>query len=181
LVALFGVVSTTAMFLTTYFYTDPGPTVGLTCSHDLFSFSYEIFHIASIAGSGYASFVVYICVFIAYRRAMRKTASITTVHGHEQRAINGDQQRRLTVTVGLINVSTLCATLSFSLLSYNALTGGVSFFLLVPIVRLSTVNNVLIYVYRQKEMRTAMWELIKCKKVSTMSTTDSMAYMAHGK
>ena len=177
-VALFGVASTTAMYLTSYFYTDPRPISGLTCSGNLFSFSYEIFHIASIAGSGYASFVVYIFVFVAYRRAMRKTASLTTAH--EQTAIN--TQRRLTVTVGIINISTLSATVSFSILSYNGYVRGYNPFYLVPIVRLSTVNNVLIYLYRQKEMRTAMWKLIKCRKVSkTRFTTNSTAHAAVGK
>jgi hypothetical protein len=169
-VVLFGALSMAAMFLATHFETDNTPTAPKLCSTGtIFPDSYNLFHVAFVAGASYISVVIYICVFFAYRRATKVRISPND-HTHDS------QQRRLTVTLGIITTSTLFLyIIPFSYLSICALMKVVPPFpnVIGVFFRCSTIINVLIYVYRQKEMREEMWALIKCEK-ATMVTSVSV-------
>ena len=152
LAALFGVLSLTAMLLTTYYGTDNIPSAPKLClTGTVFPFSYNLFHMTFVAGAGLMSVAIYICVFIVYRHGARNR--ITS--NNDQ---SNDIQHRLTVTVGIITFSTLFFDiLPFSFLSACALLNVVppEPQLIGVIFRCSTINNVLIYVYRQEEMQAA--------------------------
>jgi hypothetical protein len=154
------------MLLTTYFDTSKLSTTPKLCSTASFSRSYDYFQATLNTGAGYVSVGIYICVFIAYRRAKRQIVS------HHEDQIMAAQERRLTVTLGIITISTLFLvvipdTIYFVCAFMNVPPPETA--LLGIINRLSTICNVAIYVVRQKEMRKEMWALIMCKKTTAVT------------
>jgi hypothetical protein len=85
-----------------YFGTDPNVlNVNKLCtSRVVFTYAYYLFHMTFVPFAGYLSVAIYICVYVSYRRAVSHNA------GASNNAIT-DQQRRLTITLGIITVSTL--------------------------------------------------------------------------
>lgn len=159
------------MFLTAYY--DPNaPNETKACYTPPLTYSYNLYETTLNAGSGCVSVAINICVFIAYHRAMRQiTSSILT---NEQRVLV--QQRRLTVTLGIMAVSTLIFyIIPFTVLAVYAWMNVVppNVTLLFLPVRCSTIINVVIYVTRQKEMRSAMWALLTCRKAKSTWTNRS--------
>jgi hypothetical protein len=157
-----------AMFLTTYFQTDNTPTAPKSCpTGTIFAFSYNLFHTIFVAGASYTSVAIYICVFFAFRRATKLRISPND-QSHDS------QQRRLTVTLGIITSSTFFLfVIPFSYLSVCALMNVDPMYptLIGVLFRCSMVSDVFIYLYRQKEMREEMWALIKFKKATTTSVS----------
>uniref|UniRef100_A0A914WFA5 G-protein coupled receptors family 1 profile domain-containing protein n=1 Tax=Plectus sambesii TaxID=2011161 RepID=A0A914WFA5_9BILA len=97
------------MFLSTY-YTTASHVITATkyCSGFPTQYWYELYQNTGIVvGCGYFSVAIYIGVFSVYRRAMHQTAplSATSTTSHNQQMV--EQQQRLTVTLGIITLSTL--------------------------------------------------------------------------
>jgi hypothetical protein len=162
-VVLFGVVSSLAMLLSTYFFTLDAQNDTKLCVQLPVSFVYNLYHYSLLTGAGCISVAIYIGVFVAYRHTMRQISpnSIT----NEQKAFV--LQRRLTVTLGIITVSTLIFfVIPFSILSVYAFMNVVppQGAVLGTISRFSTIINVAIFVFRQKEMRKEICGLILCKR-----------------
>uniref|UniRef100_A0A914UW30 G-protein coupled receptors family 1 profile domain-containing protein n=1 Tax=Plectus sambesii TaxID=2011161 RepID=A0A914UW30_9BILA len=123
-----------------------------------------------ITGCGYASVAIYIGVFFVYRRTMRQTAPLSTTANNQQVV---EHQQRLTVTLGIITLSTLIFfNIPFTIITVcKWLNVNVPQAILGIISRFSTIINVVLYIFRQKEMREAIWALVRCKKV-----TNSLLY-----
>uniref|UniRef100_A0A914VFS1 G-protein coupled receptors family 1 profile domain-containing protein n=1 Tax=Plectus sambesii TaxID=2011161 RepID=A0A914VFS1_9BILA len=171
LVAIFGATSLTAMFLSTY-YTSASHELTATkyCSGFPTQYWYDLYQtMLIITGCGYVSVAIYVCVFFVYRRTTRQTAPLST-SSHNQQMI--EQQQRLTVTLGIITLSTLILfNIPFTIFAVCKLLGvsAPQPTLLGIISRFSTIINVVLYVYRQKEMKKAIWALVRCKKVASSS------------
>jgi hypothetical protein len=165
------------MFTSTYFDTSHTASIPKLCTVSAFSHSYNLYNLTVIAGSGLLSVVIYFGVFVVYRRSMNRIEPRT--NDQQQRAIA--QQRRLTVTLGIITASTLfLSVIPFIIgvfyvfmnivFTQSALVGVIS--------RFSTISNVAIYVYRQKEVQTAMWKLVKCRKTTATGTLNAIHTVA---
>jgi hypothetical protein len=77
-------------------------------------------------------------------------------------------ERRLTVTLGLITISSLVFFIGpFSVLAifyYLNYTAPTSITIALSMLnRVSTIANIVIYVYRQEEVRPGMWKILTCK------------------
>jgi hypothetical protein len=185
MVAIYGLTSMSAMLLTTYFYTSPSPKVPKSCAVGQTSFAYNLYHSTFVVAAGYVSIAIYLYVFIAYRRASRQIASNTVTNQRQATAV----QRRLTVTLGIIAISTLFFFIApFTILAVCAWMNVVPPHVLIIgiVARFSTIINVFIYLYRQKEMRQEMWALVRCKmggntatSVMTLTTGRSMTVRDH--
>ena len=156
------------MFVSTYFDTPPVSSMTMLCANAVLSSSYNLYHQTHICCAGFASVAIYVGVFFVYRRSVSQISPNGTISA--QRAL--ELQRRLTVTLGIITLSTLIfLIIPLSIhavyawmnvkIQFSAVTGTIS--------RFSTVINVVIYVYRQKEMRTEMWALLTCKNANISS------------
>jgi hypothetical protein len=160
--------------MSTYFGTDPNVlNVNKLCtSRVVFTYAYYLFHMTFVPFAGYLSVAIYICVYVAYRRAVSHNA------GASNNAIT-DQQRRLTITLGIITVSTLFLfSIPLSVFTLCALMGiaAPQPLLLGIFIRFSTICNVAIYLYRQKEMRAKMRALICCKNERRTATVSSTRF-----
>uniref|UniRef100_A0A914X9U4 G-protein coupled receptors family 1 profile domain-containing protein n=1 Tax=Plectus sambesii TaxID=2011161 RepID=A0A914X9U4_9BILA len=178
LLALFGVFSSAAMLLSTYFGTKNATTVTKMCTNPGIPYAYNLYQQTMIAGAGYLSVIIYFFVFLSYRRAVRNIAPSTNVIG-EQHAVA--LQRRLTVTLGIITISTFI----FFIIPYtifavcawmNVVAPQPS--LLATISRFSTIINVVIYMYRQKEMRSEMRALLTCTKPTRWTSSTGRTVVA---
>jgi hypothetical protein len=156
------------MLLSTYFGTSHLPNINKLCARPAAAATYNLYQPTLVAGAGCISVAIYICVFVAYRRTMSQISPNTSLH--DQKAII--LQRRLTVTLGIITVSTFFLfIIPFSIIAVYTLMNTVlpQAALLGTISRFSTIINVAIYVYRQKEMRREIGALIRCKKENIMT------------
>jgi hypothetical protein len=174
MVTLFGLLSVAAMLLTTYFGTDrDDQNVNKACtSQVVITLSYNSFHMTFVPGAGLLSVGIYICVYFAYKRAVVNHRSA----GADSNAIT-NQQRRLTVTLGIITVSTLFLfDIPMSIFAVSALMNVIppQVVILGIFMRFSIITNVAIYLYRQKEMRAKMWALICCKNLKMTATVSSV-------
>uniref|UniRef100_A0A914VK82 G-protein coupled receptors family 1 profile domain-containing protein n=1 Tax=Plectus sambesii TaxID=2011161 RepID=A0A914VK82_9BILA len=171
LVAVFGAKSLTAMFFSTY-YTQTSHELNATkyCSGFPTQFWYDFYQNTLLINiCGYVSVAIYIGVFFVYRRVKRQTAPLST-SSHNQQMV--EQQQRLTVTLGIITLSTLIFfNIPYTIIAvYKLLNLDTPQPTLLGIIsRFSAIINVVLYVYRQKEMKKAIWALVRCKKVATLS------------
>lgn len=99
-----------------------------------------------------------------FRSHIKRPSSATRHRAIKKQA---KAQRRLTVTLGLITISTIifyivpfsvvAAIFYMSISAPAFLTIG-----LAMLCRISSVANILIYMYRQTEVRPGMWKILSC-------------------
>jgi hypothetical protein len=162
LVGILGVILLLHLLGSAYFFPQPMEITKI-CSAAAFSVNFSLFMYTSVSVVGCSSVFIYVGVFFAYRKATRKPTQVS-MQSNEQHLM----ERRLTVTLGIISLSTLFLfTVPYSIL---AVTHWMNVptpqsFLLIDLSRISAFINVVIYVQRQKEIRQGMWNLIRCKTV----------------
>ena len=165
MVAFFAFASLFAMFLSIYFNKTDAPTVTKMCAVTPFAYSYTSCQYTLITVASCASVAIYILVFITYRRTM--VAISPNISNSEEEAIA--QQRRLTVTLGIISVSTIIfflipsAFVTVYAWMHIPLTPTKSV-ILAAMIKCSTTINVAIYVYRQREVRREIWKIVGMQK-----------------
>jgi hypothetical protein len=149
------------MFISSYFGTSPllSATNTKVCTLLPTPHWYYVYHMTLISGAGCVSVAIYIGIFFAYRHNNHVTALARARTNQPHFTISLAKlaiQRRLTVTLGIITVSTLI----FFIIPYTIL--AVTLWIgkdppqptvLSVVSKFSTIINVLIYLYRQKEVR----------------------------
>lgn len=160
LLALFWLLSLIILWLSTYFYVGPVTPNTRLCAlpHPQW---YARYLYTFLALFGCLSVSIYAGVFFAYRRATRMVFPSDS----EQEATEHFLilQRRLTVTLGIITVSTLfCSilpTIHYTIFIW--LNRPIPYqFIIANLSRITPVVHVAIYVYRQREIRAGMWGVI---------------------
>uniref|UniRef100_A0A914VX20 G-protein coupled receptors family 1 profile domain-containing protein n=1 Tax=Plectus sambesii TaxID=2011161 RepID=A0A914VX20_9BILA len=159
LIGVYGMISCLAMFASSYL----SPPIGILnrlCSGPPFPAWYNIFQLSFTAGIGLLSVLIYIGVYVAHGKMLKAAV-------HER--LNDQQakrQRRLTVTIGVITVSTCVLFVAPSA------TIVVCYFAGVPapfgsalgiMSRTSPIVHFGIYIARQRDIRHAMYRLMTCK------------------
>uniref|UniRef100_A0A914WZ48 G-protein coupled receptors family 1 profile domain-containing protein n=1 Tax=Plectus sambesii TaxID=2011161 RepID=A0A914WZ48_9BILA len=177
-VAIFGATSFAAMFLSTYYsIASHERNVTKYCSGFPTQFWYDFYQNTLLINiCGYVSVAIYIGVFFGYRRVKRQTAPLSTTLRNQHMV---EQQQRLTVTLGIITMSTLIFfNIPYTIIAvYKLMNVDTPQPTLLGIIsRFSAIINVVLYVYRQKEMKKAIWALVRCKKAATLSLYTNSAF-----
>lgn len=118
---------------------------------------------------GLLSVAIYAKMYFVYRRAVRQVAPGSTNNRQVQ------TQQRLTVTLGIIVVCTLfffiLPTTVTLITRWMKLPLPILFYqALGTVTRFSTVLNIGVYIIRQKEIRAAMWSVLRCRQVNVAQT-----------
>jgi hypothetical protein len=167
-VLLYATISMVTMFSSVYFGMNnvvTNSTLTRLCSGTIFPNWFPMFEQTFDLSVSLTGVLIYVGVYLAYRRATSKVTPIET-----NNAVQTAMQHRLTVTLGIIT----CSTFIFFVIPYVVFTLFAWLRLPTPYVilwgtmsRFSTIINVTIYVYRQKEVRNAMYNLLTCTKLAT--------------
>ena len=119
---------------------------------------------------GCLSVVLYIAMFFAYRKVV--STQVTPGSANDQQIL---VQRRLAVTLGMIVVCTLILFILPS--TVVAVSGFLNINLPAPVIsaigsltRISTIVDIGIYIFRQKEIRSGMWNILRCKNAQSSVT-----------
>uniref|UniRef100_A0A914UXF2 G-protein coupled receptors family 1 profile domain-containing protein n=1 Tax=Plectus sambesii TaxID=2011161 RepID=A0A914UXF2_9BILA len=148
------------------------PAVSADCPVTVFPPWYSQYFYTLISALGFLSILIYFGVFVAYHRAQSALPSNVL----NQQSHNA-MQRRLTVTLGIVCFSTLFLfTIPYGIFAWGKWTKTYITIgsLLGNMTRMSSIVNVVIYIVRQKELRTAMVKLvIPQSKVSTVTSDAS--------
>jgi ABC-type Fe3+ transport system permease subunit len=164
-VALYGVVSLIALLSSTKYGVSDVSNYTRICSGvsaPLFPEWYALYHATFVAAVSLLSVFIYVAVFIAYQSAMRKAVKTMSTVAETQQQAN---QRRLTITIGIITVSSVVLfiapmTLNAITIWMNVRTPGRTF--ITPMLQANAILNTVIYIVRQSEIRAAMWKVLTC-------------------
>jgi hypothetical protein len=149
------------------------PKINKLCGRPAASPTYNVYQPTLVAGAGCISVAIYICVLFYYRQTMHQIYPNALNYADQRAQKLIVRQRRLTVTLGIITASTcFLFIIPFSIIAvYTLMYAGLpQAALFRTISRFSTIVNVAIYVYRQKEIRKEIWALFKCKNDNTSTT-----------
>uniref|UniRef100_A0A914W3Z6 G-protein coupled receptors family 1 profile domain-containing protein n=1 Tax=Plectus sambesii TaxID=2011161 RepID=A0A914W3Z6_9BILA len=130
---------------------------------------------------GYLSVVIYIGVYLVFRKHMRR--SITDEFGNDdpRRTRQMEMQRRVTVTLGIVTFFTFifyCAPIAYtSIASYLNIPFNSS--LIWTLTRINSIVNIFIYLVRQQELRRAMISLLLCRPAVSTGTVLPQQVQVH--
>uniref|UniRef100_A0A914URT6 G-protein coupled receptors family 1 profile domain-containing protein n=1 Tax=Plectus sambesii TaxID=2011161 RepID=A0A914URT6_9BILA len=155
---------------TAYYYTlqNPVANFNLLCLGAPYAPGYVIYHYTFVPVAGALQVIFTIGIFVSYKwrdkLAKSNKATVRSTGAEEQHI---KIQRRLTVTLGLITISTVLFFITpFSILAFIFFTGitvpAVLTIILAMSCRVSAIANIIIYVSRQKEVRPGMWKILTC-------------------
>jgi small-conductance mechanosensitive channel len=152
---IFSILVLTFLFIFAYLYTGPGSARSCNFPQPLWS---AALWYTFLAGIGCLSVGIYFGVYIAFRRASRNVLPMPQMRNNavDQSAI---AQHRLTVTLGMITISTsVFFVIPYSMIAWYTWTGDSMPFsvAIANLTRFSPIIHVVIYVSRQSEIRAGM-------------------------
>jgi hypothetical protein len=160
--ALYGFCSWALMLASVYFDANAAIRPHLrTCAGQIFPEWYSLYLYAFVCILNCLGVAIYCAVFVSFRRAVARVYANVSPND-----LRDAQDRRLTVTLGIISISTfLCYTLPNLIFGITAVLDIplplLATQILATIVRMGTIIHFTIYVARQHEVRTAMLRVLK--------------------
>uniref|UniRef100_A0A914UJ58 G-protein coupled receptors family 1 profile domain-containing protein n=1 Tax=Plectus sambesii TaxID=2011161 RepID=A0A914UJ58_9BILA len=164
-VAIVALTTLSAMFLSSYFGLPHKENLDRMCTGLIFPAWFLKFHYSFVTGVNLLSITIYMGVYFFYRRLMKQTAPQSGSDDEVQRSA---KQRRLTVTLGIITISTfifyVCPTTVLAVSTWWSKPVPQQYtFIIAAMTRTCTLINFVIYVVRQREIRQGMWKLLTCR------------------
>jgi hypothetical protein len=166
--SLYGIFSLVALLLSTKLGVSDNYNYTRTCSGasaPLFPQWYALFHVTFVAAVSLLSVILYIGVFVAYQSAMRTAVNSRSITQTVETQLQ-ENQRRLTITIGIIMSSSV--VFFIAPMTLNAVTIWLKIptpgrTAITPMLQASAILNTVIYIVRQSEIRAAIWKVLKCR------------------
>jgi hypothetical protein len=153
---------TIAMFVSAYFYAPIYSSYTLLCVGAIYPRWYTLFSSSYVTAVGVLTVIVYIFLFTVYRKHLKQMGV-----GNSNQLRQAANQRRLTVTLGFIAISTtIFFIIPVAIYTYYSWMSVASPYTvpLAIISKVSTIANIVIYVSRQREVRPGMWNILRCRR-----------------